>query len=104
MAGNSERIKNQSTIDHIKSTQVWEDLKSALVSKDSKQAEELLHSLLFTMERMKDDYEKLTVEIRKDTIKKVRIFCARHNYTLKVVMNVALESIVNIGLPDETTP
>ena len=88
-------------VDYIKTTEVWEDLKNSINNGDEEKAEEIVHQLLDTMTKMKDDYEKTTVEIRRDLLRDVRTYCARNNYTMKGFMNVALETLLNIGGLDE---
>ncbi|MFD1674127.1 hypothetical protein [Alicyclobacillus fodiniaquatilis] len=95
-------LETKATVDYIKTTGVWTELKNSIDGGDEKRAEEILHQLLKTMNTMKSNYEKVTVEIRKDLLTDVKLFCARNQYTLKVFTNVALESMLHIGMPKES--
>ncbi|GMA65664.1 hypothetical protein GCM10025859_61040 [Alicyclobacillus fastidiosus] len=97
----SGQLRDKATIDYIKTTEAWELLRESIEGGNDKKAEEILHTIIKTMNNMKSDYEKVTVEVRKDLMKEVKMFCARNNYTLKVYTNVALESLLHIGMPKE---
>ncbi|MCF8567940.1 hypothetical protein LLE49_24765 [Alicyclobacillus tolerans] len=88
-------------VDYLKTTKIWAELKEAIDGHDEKKTEELVHKLLFTMSQIQDQYEKMTVDVKKDLIKEVKLFCAKNHYTMKTFVNVALETLLQLGMPEE---
>ncbi|WP_436664550.1 hypothetical protein ACOALA_20640 (plasmid) [Alicyclobacillus acidoterrestris] len=101
MPRSSGELSQKATIDYIKTTDVWDTLKASVKDGDEESAEMILRQIIQTMGNMKSNYEKVTVEVRKDLLKEVKYYCARNNYTLKTVMNVALETMLHIGMPEK---
>lgn len=95
------KSEQKAMIDYLKSTDIWVELKEAVNGHDEKRVEELVHKLLVAMSQAQDAYEKMTVDVKKDLIKEVKLFCAKNHYTMKTFVNVALETLLHLGMSEE---
>ncbi|WAH41442.1 hypothetical protein NZD89_24890 [Alicyclobacillus fastidiosus] len=93
---NLKDMTNASTIQYLKNTSEWEEFREALDGQDDETVARIFLQLLEAVKVMEGNYEKTTIEIRKDIMQKVRLYCARSPYNIKTFTNAALEAMVNI--------
>ncbi|SFV03836.1 hypothetical protein [Alicyclobacillus macrosporangiidus] len=80
----------------IKASGIIERLREAMDREDRDAVEAIVRELVHFMESEEEEYEKRTFEIRKSLHKRMKQYCARHGYTQKTFINVAIEAFLDL--------